>query len=189
MRQYVNLFCVLGLTFVLASPVHPAQTAGGKHLSRFFYGWRIGVLGHDVDSLWSGSQAEEGVDLNAEIVLKRPGFSFLKGRVLPNVGMTVNTRGDTSTLYAGCIWEYVSDAGVFFNTGVGLAVHNGELETADDQKKSLGSRVLFRIPIELGATFGRRHRLSLFFAHISNAYLTEPNDGLDVLGLRYGWQF
>jgi hypothetical protein len=83
----------------------------------------------------------------------------------------------------------VSKAGVFFNTGLGLAVHNGELETNDDQNKALGSRVLFRVPLEIGATFGTRHRISILFAHISNAYLADPNEGLDVLGVRYGFQF
>jgi hypothetical protein len=31
--------------------------------------------------------------------------------------------------------------------------------------------------------------ISILFAHISNAYPADPNQGLDVLGVRYGIQF
>ena len=55
--------------------------------------------------------------------------------------------------------------------------------------KQLGSRWLFRIPLEIGLCWKGRHRLSLMFDHVSNAYLASPNEGLDTLGVRYGFQF
>jgi lipid A 3-O-deacylase len=172
-----------------ASPALSEETADNTFMATLLYGCRIGLQAHDVNGLWSGSRAEGGFDVNAELVFNRPGFFLWQGRILPNLGVTVNNQGDTSTLYGGVIWEFVSKAGFFFNTGLGLAVHNGELETDEDQKKALGSRVLFRIPVEIGATFGKRHRIAFMFAHISNAYLAEPNEGLDVAGVRYGFQF
>lgn len=77
----------------------------------------------------------------------------------------------------------------FFNTGAGLALHDGDLDRDESNEKQLGSRLLFRIPFEVGLSWGGRHRLSLMFDHVSNAYLASPNEGLDTLGLRYGFQF
>ena len=188
-RKSVFLFSIIWLSTGLTSSALSEETPDKNGISNILYGGRIGLLDHDVNGLWSGSRAEGGFDVNAEIVFKKPGFILWRGSILPNLGVTVNNQGDTSTLYGGFIWEFVSKAGVFFNTGLGLAVHNGELETNDDQNKALGSRVLFRVPLEIGATFGKRHRISILFAHISNAYLADPNEGLDVLGVRYGFQF
>jgi hypothetical protein len=188
-RKCILLSAVVWFTAGLISSAMSEEAAGKNSVSKLLYGYRIGLLDHDVNGLWSGTRAEGGFDMNVEIVFKKPGFMLWRGRVLPNLGVTVNNQGDTSTLYGGFIWEFVSKAGFFFNSGLGLAVHNGELKTDDDQKKALGSRVLFRVPLEIGATFGTRHRISFFFAHISNAYLAEPNQGLDVAGVRYGFQF
>ena len=188
-RKSAFLFTLFWLTAGLTSSALPEETADKNVNSSLLYGCRIGLLDHDVNGLWSGSRAEGGFDVNAEIVFKKPRLSLWSGSILPNLGVTLNNQGDTNTLYGGFIWEFVSKAGVFFNSGLGLAVHSGELETDDDQKKSLGSRILFRIPIEIGATLGTRHRISILFAHTSNAYLADPNQGLDVLGVRYGIQF
>jgi hypothetical protein len=84
---------------------------------------------------------------------------------------------------------FLFENGIFVNSGVGLAVHSGQLESDDANKKQLGSRVLFRIPIELGFTIFERHRLSIMFDHMSNAYLANPNEGMDTIGVRYGIQF
>ena len=111
------------------------------------------------------------------------------GLILPNFGMSLNSQGDTSKAYGGILWEFLLDNGIFFNSGVGLAVHNGQTESDDANKKQLGSRVLFRIPIEIGFTISQRHRISILFDHISNAYLADPNEGMDTIGLRYGYQF
>ena len=73
--------------------------------------------------------------------------------------------------------------------GLGGAVHDGERETLREGKKELGSQVLFHIPIELGRSVRGRHRISLYFDHVSNASLADENEGLDTLGLRYGYLF
>ena len=150
---------------------------------------RAGVLAHDVDGLWSGSRKESGVDFNAEIIFTRTIFYLGPGIVRPNLGLSVNDQGDTSKLYAGMLWELEMKSGMFLNLGVGVAAHNGESETSEEDKKELGSRVLFRIPIELGYALSKNHAVSVMFDHISNAYLERPNEGLDTLGLRYGYRF
>ncbi len=150
---------------------------------------RVGVLAHDVNGLWSGSREESGLDYNLELILGRPSFRFLSGSIRPNLGVSVNSRGHTSKVYAGLLWQRVTDWGGFLNLGLGLAAHDGERETTRDDRTELGSDVLFRIPIELGLTIGERHSLSLFFDHVSNAGLGDENEGLDTLGLRYGFRF
>jgi lipid A 3-O-deacylase len=166
------------------SDLVPDQNGSG-----WLYVLSAGVFAHDVDGLWSGSRRESGVDLNVELILSRPNFTLPTGIVRPNYGVTVNDRGDTSKLYAGLIWEVDTPSGIFMNVGVGCAFHDGELEAGRGDKKGLGSRLLFRIPMEVGYTLNRRHRLSIAFAHVSNAYLADPNEGLDTLGLRYGYRF
>jgi hypothetical protein len=149
---------------------------------------RTGILAHDVP-IWSRSRKEAGVDFNAELIFGFFNYPLLSGSVRPNLGISLNSKGDTSKIYAGLIWEYIWSSGIFLDLGLGLAAHDGELETREDDKKELGSRILFRIPIEIGLAFAAHHRLSIMFDHVSNAYLAHPNEGLDTIGLRYSYRF
>ena len=155
----------------------------------WFHEMRIGILAHDVDNLWSGTSVESGFDFNAEIIFARPTLAILKGDIRPNLGASINSQGYTSKLYGGFLWEIEGRTGIFFDTGLGLAVHNGELRTDKDDRKQLGSRVLFRVPIEFGYSFNDHHRIVITFDHVSNAYLASPNEGMDTLGLRYSYRF
>lgn len=58
--------------------------------------------------------------------------------------------------------------------------------TIQHNRKELGARNLFRIPVEAGFALHDRLRISLLFDHISNGYLAWPNEGLDTLGFRIG---
>ena len=177
---------------ILAIPFQDAwaQRSPERALSSdLVYGIRFGLLAHDVGGLWSHSRAEGGVDINAEIVFKKPSVEIWQGIIRPNLGVSINSQGDTSKAYGGLLGEFLFDNGYFVNSGVGLAVHDGQLESKDSNKKQLGSRVLFRIPIEFGFTISERHRISIMFDHMSNAYLANPNEGMDTIGVRYGFQF
>ena len=181
---------VVILIYGMATPSVEAQDSFEKPFaSRIFYGIRIGLLAHDVGGLWSHSQAEGGVDVNAEIVFNQPSLKLWQSFIMPNMGVSINSQHDTSKVYGGLLWEFVFDNGFFVNSGGGFAIHNGHLESDDSNKKQLGSRVLFRVPIEFGFTIQERHRISILFDHISNAYLTSPNEGMDTIGVRYGFQF
>jgi lipid A 3-O-deacylase len=150
---------------------------------------RIGMALHDVDGLWSGDSKEKGLDLCAEVVFNRSLFNLLHATAYPNVGVTINTRGDTSKVFGGfrLVWEPQSP--LLFSTGLGLAVHDGKRDTNLPDRKSLGSQVLFRVPIEIGWAVSPHHRVWIAFDHISNAYLFSPNEGLDTLGLMVGYRF
>ena len=103
--------------------------------------------------------------------------------------MSINTQGDTSKLYGGILWELERKSRLFVDLGVGIAVHGGELDTNQEDKKSLGSRVLLRIPFEIGYLITEHYEISILFDHVSNVYLAHPNEGLDTLGLRIGYRF
>ena len=78
---------------------------------------------------------------------------------------------------------------MFFSLDLGGAVHDGETSTSRRDRKELGTRVLFREAIEIGYRFQEHHALSLRFDHISNASLADNNEGLDTLGVVYGYSF
>jgi hypothetical protein len=166
-----------------------AEQAEPPALGGWLHEVRLGVAAHDVDELWSGERKEHGADWSAELTLLRTGLVLPLGAVRPNLGFAINDHGDTSKVYAGALWEIESPIGVFFATGVGAAVHDGNLDKYEHDRKRLGSRVLFRIPIEVGYAFGAHHRLMFAFDHVSNASLAEPNQGLDTVGVRYGYRF
>lgn len=150
---------------------------------------RLGVAAHDVDGLWSGDSYEDGVDILAGMVFNRPLFHLFSGRAYPEVGASINTHGDTSKIFGGLLLQWELPGPFFFATGAGLALHNGKRDTNQPDRKSLGSRVLFRIPIEIGIALYRHHRFMIVFDHVSNAGLEQPNEGLDTLGVMYGYRF
>ncbi|MBC2711893.1 MAG: acyloxyacyl hydrolase [Desulfosarcina sp.] len=150
---------------------------------------RVGLAAHDVGGLWSGESKEKGPDLCAEVIFNRSLFHLLSATAYPSVGASINTRSDTSKVYGGFLLQWEPASPFFFSTGFSLALHDGELDTDSVNQKSLGSRVLFRIPIEIGYAVNPRHRIILAFDHVSNAYLTSPNEGMDTLGLVYGYRF
>jgi hypothetical protein len=149
---------------------------------------RAGVLAHDVPDLWAGFSLESGVDINAEVLFGR-GWRVLGGTLRPALGASVNTEGYTSRAYLDARWEYEWQGGLFLGLGLGAALHNGELDCCEPDRKALGSRVLFHIPIELGFRLDDRNSVSVFFEHVSNGNLADHNEGLDAIGVRYGRKF
>ena len=69
-------------------------------------------------------------------------------------------------------------------------MHDGAIgpEVGRD-KKWLGSSLLFHIPAEIGYRFDSHNSLSVYFEHTSNAYTQDYNEGMDRLGVRYGYRF
>ena len=150
---------------------------------------RSGVLTLSVWLMMAGWATALGPDLCLEVVFNTTLFRLLGASAYPNVGAGFNTRGDTSKIYGGFLLQWEPASAFFFSTGIGLALHDGERETDSAGRKSLGSQILFRIPIEIGYAIDRHHRLAIAFDHMSNAGLASPNEGMDTLGLVYGYRF
>ena len=182
---------VLGCILMGSAPAgaaDPDPRLPGTGIERWVHELRLGVMAHDVDALWSGQHKERGVDYGMELVFA-PRVQAFSGVIRPNVGFDWHNRGDTSKAYGGVIWHWTNDRRLSFELGLGAAVHTGERETRDPDRKQLGSKLLFRIPIELGWRVAERQRVSLFFEHVSNAWLADENEGMDLLGMRWGFRF
>jgi lipid A 3-O-deacylase len=153
---------------------------------------RAGVFYHDAGIF--GGQKEDGPDLNLELRFVSPEFLSAIWSPRPHLGVHGNLAGDTSQLYFGLTWSFMlwptgGADGLFLDASLGGSAHNGKLDTTDPDRKSLGSRVLFRESLELGYRFGEVHSISVMLDHISNANLADRNEGLDNLGVRYGLKF
>jgi lipid A 3-O-deacylase len=174
------------LALILLSAIGYASPASAGDL---FSELKIGVLDHDTPDLWSNFRREKNAaDINIEALLS-PSVLFFGGVIRPAIGATINTRGDTSHAYIDARWQYETPYGIFLGLGVGGAIHDGNLGPTDPDRKALGSRLLFHIPIELGYHFDEHNSLSVYFEHTSNAYTQDYNEGLDRLGIRYGYRF
>jgi hypothetical protein len=119
----------------------------------------------------------------------RSGLELPLGALHPNLGVSINGSGNTSKAYAGLLWELEAPCGVFLDLSLGAAIHDGRRESRDEDRKELGTRILARAAVELGYAITAHHRLMVSFDHISNAGTHSPNDGLDTLGIRYGYRF
>ena len=150
---------------------------------------RFGVLAHDVPDLWSGFSLEPAeVAINGEVILS-PAFAFLGGTIRPAIGGSIAAGSGTSSGYIDARWQIEAPSGLFFGVGIGTAVHNGHLGIDDPERKALGSRVLFHIPVEIGLRIDAHNSISAYFEHMSNANTASYNEGLDRIGVRYGYRF
>jgi len=150
---------------------------------------RVGVMMHDVSGLLSRNHKEDGFDSGLELVFDRKIAELWSGVIRPNLGFTWNNRGETSKAYAGVIGRWTFDSPFSFEFAFGGTVHTGERESRDPDKKELGSKLLFRSSLELGWSVAEHQQISLYYDHISNAGLAHKNQGMDLVGLRWGWTF
>lgn len=148
---------------------------------------RGGLFKHDTGPF--GNTEEGGIDLNGEVLFKSPEFLQWVWAPRPHLGMDLNTSGDTSQAYLGLSWNFPIWEKFWFGFSLGAAVHNGKLDTDDSDRKSLGSRVLFRESLELGYNVTDQLSVSVMLDHSSNAGLADRNEGLDNVGLRLGYRF
>jgi lipid A 3-O-deacylase len=151
---------------------------------------RAGALLHD-RTLSLAPRAEEGVDANLEALLPSPDTKIfrLARSPRPHIGVSLNTDGGTSALYAGFTWRFLSYGALSLDGSFGAAVHNGKLHANEPAREGLGSRGLFRMSAELVGMILPRQGLSLLVDHMSNAGLTHENDGITNVGVRYLHRF
>jgi hypothetical protein len=159
---------------------------------------RGGLLNHDVIFPNRGSlrmpnpfrqRAEGGVNLNGELIFVAPGFLRYLGSPRPRLGGSINARDYTDNAYFDLDWDHQFTAGPFVEGYLGLAWHDGKLTTGNPERLELGLRVLFHLGLEAGWRFYRYHGLSLMWEHMSNGTLARRNQGVDSIGLRYGYRF
>jgi lipid A 3-O-deacylase len=155
---------------------------------------KVGVLAHDVNI--GGHHKEGGADINGEVLFTPPEFFRYIFNPRPHIGGSVNTDGNTDQAYFGLTWRllhftqlFTDRDGFYLNGSLGGSVNDGKKVSNTPDRKDLGSHVLFRESLEIGYEFVPRQSVSIFADHISDAGLTNHNDGLTNIGVRYGYGF
>lgn len=152
------------------------------------YEIRGGVFAHSPAFQEAGS-----ADVNLELMTPRigapvPGWlQFLMPRL--QVGGFLNTAGKTSYVYGGAVWTVDITPKIFFEPMFGAAVHNGELNTVDPTRVSLGCPLLFHVGASAGYRVTNNWMLVATWDHISNANFCPRNVGLNTYGLKIGYSF
>jgi len=198
-----------GLPPTSRPPQQPAPAApimanddGEWKYSDMFSEIRGGVLMHDTGPF--SASDESGFDANVELLFTAPELFDFMWSPRPHLGISYNSSGDTSQAYTGLTWEWSFWNGWFAGFSFGGMVHDGHLVGIDGEQKSLGCRFLFRESINAGYRFNKRHALMVHLDHSSNASLCKKNtadgtaegrhdvvlnEGLENVGIRYGYMF
>jgi len=192
------VFGCLVVAVVAAPRAARAEGAAAGPLWGFVSELRVGVLSHDM--LFPSPRKlflpdpfrhhfETGASVNGEILFASPSFLWVIGSPRPRVGGSINTQGYTNTAYLDLDWEYRFRMGLFVEGFFGGAVHDGKLLEGNPHWAELGSRFLFHLGLEMGWRLWQRHGLSLYWEHMSNSAFAAKNQGMDSMGLRYGYRF
>jgi lipid A 3-O-deacylase len=178
---------VAAATWLACAPTASAQSAPGGAPSPLIEEIRAGVLLHSAEA----SNAEEGVDLNVEVLFRRFGGRYdhpvldfaLRPRI--HVGASVNTVGDTSQLYAGLSWDVKLLPKLSLELTFGGALHDGPTDNGPD---AYGCVANFRESASLGYQLDDRWTVYGTVAHMSNADLCDRNTGITSVGVRLGYK-
>ena len=65
----------------------------------------------------------------------------------------------------------------------------GDIDRREVDRNAFGCELLFRATLSLGVRLDAHQSLAVMASHISNAGLCDHNDGLDNVGIRYGYRF
>jgi lipid A 3-O-deacylase len=169
------------------TPLQEADPGWTGEFEEFFSEIRIGALWHDQGPF--SRNKEDGVDINAEILFTSPDILDIIWSPRPHFGLSYNSSGDTSQIYIGLTYEWDFWEDWFAGFSIGGAVHDGKKRTDELDRKELGCRILFRESITFGYRITKNHSVMAFLDHISNAKLCSTNEGLESLGVRYGYRF
>jgi lipid A 3-O-deacylase len=182
---------LIGATFILgACLLHaPASQAQTKLLDEV----KIGLLAHDVGI--AGGK-EKGADVSAELLFASPEIFKYILRPRPMAGLQLNSSGYTSQAYVGLAWQWAlatdlakpGDA-VFFGFSFGASFNDGKHYSRENDRKSLGSNLLFRESFELGYQLSKQYSVSAYLDHVSNGGIHKYNQSLNNLGVRVGYKF
>jgi lipid A 3-O-deacylase len=148
---------------------------------------RLGLMAHDVGMF--GRKEEDGTNVNVEFLFISPEMLSAIWSPRPHAGFSINSSSGTNQAYLGLKWTWEYFERMFVEACLGGTYHDGENETAVIGQKSFGRKVLFRGSASLGCRPSEAHSLSVALEHIFNAKLCTSYEGLDTLGVRYGYRF
>lgn len=149
----------------------------------------IGMAYHDAGVF--GRNKEPGADVDGEIRFLPIDWLDFMASPRPHFGFHVNTSGATNQIFTGITWEFWFWDNFFIDPSFGLSFNDDCcLDHGPTNTKQLGSHVLFREAVDLGWNFSGPHSVSILLDHVSHGHiLGSENEGLDTLGVRYGYRF
>ena len=169
-------------------PVFVAKNESGDS-GGFLSEIKIGALAHDRGRV--SNNKEDGVTAHVELRFVSPDVLKFIGAPFPHIGVNINTPGDTNSVWLGMVWEKQFGKGLFAGFSLGGAYHDGDNDqnSAPLDRKELGCNPLFRLAVNVGWRFDKNHSIDLLLDHLSNAKLCDTNEGLENVGVRYGYRF
>jgi lipid A 3-O-deacylase len=192
MRGKLTGLAAFGAAMALA----PAAEAGVDEL-------HVGVMAHNICVTdCKNADKEDGPNVEFQVSFDSPGFLDWAGAPQPYLMASVNTAGATSFGGFGLEWRWEFAENWAVEPGLGYIVHNGETvnpyangtpEAAAfaAEHVQLGSRDLFRTSIGVSHDFAGPWEAEVFFEHLSHGQILGKgrNQGLDQLGVRFGYKF
>ena len=164
------------LSMTVAAPVVVAAESGGLGLK---YGvgdkYSRTTLVYETTALWDYPWSSNGnrLELTAET-----GVSYWKAN-------GSRSPGNAWQLYATPLIRWWFNERFFIEGGIGLTAFN-KTRFAD---KTISTAFQFGDQIGVGVLLDKNSRLSLRYAHFSNASIKRPNPGLNVVEAGYTYQF
>lgn len=182
--------------FSAALAAAPAASAGVDEI-------HAGVMAHNICVTdCKNANKEDGPNVEFQVSFDSPSFLSWAGSPQPYLLASINTAGETSFGGAGLEWRWNFADGWALEPGVGYVVHDGETtnpypngspEAAAfaEEHVLLGSEDLFRTSIGLTRDFEGPWEAQIFFMHLSHGQILGDgrNQGLDQIGVRFGYQF
>lgn len=163
----------------------------------------VGVMQHNICvTNCKNADKEDGPNVEFQVSFDSPGFLSWAASPQPYIMASINTAGETSFGGVGLEWRWNFADNWALEPGVGIVAHNGEVdnpfangtpEAAEfaEEHVLLGSEVLFRTSIGLTYDFEGPWEVQGFFEHLSHGQILASgrNQGLDEVGIRFGYQF
>lgn len=150
---------------------------------------RIGIADHDVGVFGTDKESGPTIALSMRFKPLSGDMWDILLNPRPFIGANINTTSDTSAINAGVNWDWYFLPQTFASFSFGGTLHDGEEATTKLDRKELGSHALFYLAVELGYRIDAHNSLALRIDHMSNAKTADNNEGLDTVGIMYGYQF
>lgn len=132
-------------------------------------------------------------DISFDVLFTTPSIDvfYWLGSPRPEIGTTLNLKGEDSLLHAGLTWTVpLFDTPFYVEGTFGAATHNGYLgNEAPAGRRKYGCRVNFYERFGIGVNVSDNVTATIAYEHMSNAGLCEFNAGISNLGLKMGWKF
>jgi lipid A 3-O-deacylase len=150
---------------------------------------RIGIAAHDVGVFGTDKESGPTIALSMRFKPLSGDMWDILLNPRPFIGANINTTSDTSAINGGVNWDWYFLPQTFASFSFGGTLHDGEEATTKLDRKELGSHALFYLAVELGYRIDTHNSLALRIDHMSNAKTADNNEGIDTVGIMYGYHF